>query len=102
MALQTAVPKLQTMFSVVCAWLFQADLLQVDVGRPENQETTALGAALAAGLSVSFFTEDQIFDSSSIKMDVFVPKISSSDASTRFTKWKKAIERSTDLADLAP
>lgn len=87
---------------MLCLFCTQADLLQVDVGRPENQETTALGAALAAGLAIGFFTEDDIFDLSSTAIDVFSPKIPSSDALTRFTKWKKAVERATDLADLAP
>jgi glycerol kinase len=35
----------------------QADLLHTPVSRPAFQETTALGAALAAGLAVGFYEE---------------------------------------------
>eukprot|EP00850_Spirogloea_muscicola_P004527 SM000019S05071 [mRNA] locus=s19:777378:781010:- [translate_table: standard] len=39
----------------------QADLLGSEVVRPADVETTALGAALAAGLAVDVWTEEQIF-----------------------------------------
>lgn len=39
----------------------QADLLGSPVLRPAHQETTSLGAALAAGLAVGFYTMDDIF-----------------------------------------
>jgi glycerol kinase len=38
----------------------QADLLQVPVKRPHFQETTALGAALAAGLGIGFWSEELV------------------------------------------
>ena len=38
----------------------QADLLQVPIVRPAVTETTALGAALLAGLAVGFWTEDEV------------------------------------------
>ena len=41
----------------------QADLLQVPVKRPHFQETTALGAALAAGLGVGFWSEELVSQS---------------------------------------
>ncbi|GFR41737.1 hypothetical protein Agub_g2490 [Astrephomene gubernaculifera] len=41
----------------------QADLLQVPVLRPAFRETTSLGAALAAGLAVGFWSEEEIFAS---------------------------------------
>ena len=57
----------------VCAWLLsawsllpgllqmQADILQVPVRRPAHLETTSLGAALAAGIGVGFWTAEEAF-----------------------------------------
>ncbi|CAD7702475.1 unnamed protein product [Ostreobium quekettii] len=78
----------------------QADLLGVPVLRPDNQETTALGAALAAGLAVKFWTEAQIFRSGSAKRDEFSPQVSRADREARYAKWRKAVQRSLDLTDL--
>lgn len=39
----------------------QADILQVPVRRPAHLETTSLGAALAAGIGVGFWTEEEAF-----------------------------------------
>ena len=39
-----------------------ADLLQVPVSRPKNLETTSLGAAIAAGIGVGFWTPEQAFN----------------------------------------
>ena len=43
-----------------CVVLLQADLLQVPVWRPHFQETTALGAAIAAGLGIGFWSEELV------------------------------------------
>ncbi len=39
----------------------QADILQVPVRRPAHLETTSLGAALAAGIGVGFWTVEEAF-----------------------------------------
>lgn len=39
----------------------QADILQVPVRRPAHLETTSLGAALAAGIGVGFWSEAEAF-----------------------------------------
>ena len=71
------------------------------VARPENQETTALGAALAAGLAVGLWTESQIFGEGSTKVAEFSPQVTPEAAEARYKKWQKAVRRSMDLADLA-
>ncbi|KAG2425077.1 hypothetical protein HXX76_013986 [Chlamydomonas incerta] len=83
----------------------QADLLQVPVLRPAFRETTSLGAALAAGLAVGFWTKDEVFsggDHGSRGLTVFKPSISAAQAARRYARWNKAVERAMDLADLAP
>lgn len=64
-ATATAAPTaLQTSPAGSCSWVLQmqADLLQVPVSRPRHQETTSLGAAIAAGIGVGFWTEQHAFE----------------------------------------
>jgi glycerol kinase len=79
----------------------QADLLQVSVQRPHFQETTALGAALAAGLGVGFWNEEQVMTWQAYNTTEFKPQITNEDAEHRYSHWNKAVARSYDLADLA-
>jgi glycerol kinase len=70
----------------------QSDLLQCDVVRPEITETTALGAALLAGLAVGFW-EDYADIKKRWNVDkVFVPD-DSADNEDMLKYWKKALER---------
>ena len=79
--------------------------------RPPSIETTALGAALAAGLAVGFWTHDEVlgqgdFDSGvdhhpSVNAGMkFTPTVSDAERERRFVSWCKAVERSYNLADL--
>ncbi|KAJ3013002.1 hypothetical protein HKX48_005977 [Thoreauomyces humboldtii] len=71
----------------------QADLLGIAVERPQMRETTALGAALAAGLTVGVWKDLDHF-TTAIAPDVFKPKIEAKDRDERYASWKKAVERS--------
>ena len=78
---------------------FQSDLLKIPVIRPIVTETTALGAAYAAGLSVGFW---QSFDD--LKKNWSVDKVwkPQMDAGRRLAllaDWKKALERSYGWLD---
>lgn len=81
----------------------QADLLGNPVVRPGDIETTALGAAYAAGLAVGVWTEDQIFSSGEkMKKDVtFRPAIGEEVRKKKVDSWCKAVTRTFDLADLS-
>lgn len=71
--------------------------------RPADIETTALGAAYAAGLGVGIWTEDYIFDSKE-KMknaNVFRPIMAEDVRKKKADSWCKAVSRSFDLADLS-
>ncbi|XP_038066271.1 glycerol kinase-like isoform X2 [Patiria miniata] len=71
----------------------QADLLNIPVVRPSMPETTALGAAMAAGHAVgvwSLATEDL----TAITTDTFSPSISEENRSARYSKWKLAVQKS--------
>eukprot|EP00878_Enallax_costatus_P014852 GHUV01015547.1.p1 GENE.GHUV01015547.1~~GHUV01015547.1.p1 ORF type:complete len:112 (+),score=23.46 GHUV01015547.1:556-891(+) len=89
-----------TMFAIVRC--MQSDILQVLVQRPKFQETTALGAALAAGLTVGLWDENFVLKHPSAEnYSTFRPSVSKEDAAKRFRHWQKAVSRCLDLADLA-
>eukprot|EP01135_Chromosphaera_perkinsii_P008925 Nk52_evm35s1524 gene=Nk52_evmTU35s1524 len=69
----------------------QADLLGIPVVRPSMAETTALGAAIAAGIAVGVFKENEI--GLSISTSTFKSKIDQQERTKRMHGWKKAIHR---------
>ncbi|XP_010250262.1 PREDICTED: glycerol kinase-like [Nelumbo nucifera] len=79
----------------------QADILGSPVVRPADIETTALGAAYAAGLAVGLWTEDDIFAERAEKATIFSPKLDGELRKKRLESWCKAISRTFDLADLS-
>ncbi|CAH9056522.1 unnamed protein product [Cuscuta epithymum] len=81
----------------------QADLLGSPVVRPADIETTALGAALAAGLAIGVWTESEIFSSGERKEKsaIFHSVIDDELRKKKVDSWCKAVTRSFDLADLS-
>jgi glycerol kinase len=75
---------------------FQADILGVPVIRPVVRETTALGAAYLAGITVEqwagFDDLSQLWQTD----QTFEPQMSRSDASALMDSWAAAVERSKD------
>jgi len=72
---------------------FQADLLGVPVVRPKVRETTALGAAFAAGLSVGFWQPGE--PESLWREDRrWLPSMSAAERERRCRLWRKAVQRS--------
>ena len=78
---------------------FQADILGVPVVRPVITETTALGAAYAAGLATGFWdSTEQIRQQ--WKMDrEFIPEMGRSEADRFFNRYSKAVTRTFDWKD---
>jgi glycerol kinase len=77
---------------------FQADILDVPVVRPKVIETTALGAAYAAGLATGYWkSSDDI--RGNWRMDKhWQPAMAGSERSRLYASWKKAVSRSFDWA----
>ncbi|KAI8850143.1 hypothetical protein BC829DRAFT_468997 [Chytridium lagenaria] len=67
----------------------QADIVGIPVERPAMRETTALGAAIAAGLAVGVWPSIEAFRPAEIDEE---------ERETRFAQWKKAVERSLNWA----
>ena len=73
---------------------FQSDILGIPIIRPTVSETTALGAAYLAGLSVGFWKDtDEIKDQWQVDKR-FEPRMSSSQVEKLTETWHKAIEKS--------
>ena len=77
---------------------FQADILGVPVIRPVVAETTALGAAYAAGLSVGYYTSIDEITQNWREGRRWEPQMSADERETRYATWNKAVERSLDWA----
>jgi glycerol kinase len=78
---------------------FQADILDRPVVRPMIQETTALGAAYAAGLAVGFFRDLEDLRSKWAEDRTWAPHLDPSTRSALYATWKKAVTRSFDWVD---
>jgi len=72
---------------------FQSDILNTKVIRPEIIETTALGAALLAGLAVGFWSREEIYDMRRIDK-VFLPKMPEKERDMLYSGWLDALKRS--------
>jgi glycerol kinase len=72
---------------------FQADTLAVPVIRPIVTETTALGAAYAAGLAVGFWSGvEELYENWSVD-NTWHPSMTSDTREKGYLRWKKAVER---------
>ncbi len=73
---------------------FQADMLGVDVLLPGTAETTALGAAYAAGLAVGLWTDTDELARNWRVAERFTPAMGTAERERRAASWHKAVERS--------
>jgi len=78
---------------------FQADVLGVEVERPQVLEVTALGAAALAGLAVGFWQSREEFAGATRAERVFAPQRSASDRERLYAGWRRAVERSLAWAE---
>ena len=78
---------------------FQADILGRPVVRPTIRETTALGAAYAAGLAVGFFKDAEELRSQWSIDKTWNPTMSDSERQRLYRNWKKAVSRTFDWVE---
>jgi glycerol kinase len=78
---------------------FQADLLGVPVIRPVVAETTALGAAYAAGLATGFWASEDDIRNNWAEDKRWEPTMDASQRDEYFKYWKKAVTRTFDWFD---
>lgn len=80
---------------------FQADILVRPVARPAVKETTALGAAYAAGLAVGFYKSFDDLRSQWAVDRTWQPHMDAKERDSMYSSWKKAVTRSFDWLDSA-
>jgi glycerol kinase len=78
---------------------FQSDIVRVPVVRPVITETTALGAAFAAGLAVGFWASTDELRKLWQEDTRWVPRMSSSESQRLLRVWDKAVSKSRHWVD---
>ncbi|OIQ83813.1 glycerol kinase [mine drainage metagenome] len=78
---------------------FQADILGVPVIRPQVAETTALGAAYAAGIAVGFWNGEQDVIDNWAEDKRWTPSMDDSERDRQYRLWKKAVTKTFDWVD---
>ncbi|PPL16955.1 glycerol kinase GlpK [Microterricola pindariensis] len=78
---------------------FQADILGVPVVRPVVAETTALGAAYAAGLAVGFWSGLDELRANWQEDSRWTPQMDKAEADRLLRNWKKAVTKTLDWVD---
>jgi glycerol kinase len=75
---------------------FQADILGVPVVRPVVAETTALGAAYAAGLAVGYFADQDEIRANWTQDRQWTPSMPEAERQRLWGEWQKAVTRTFD------
>ena len=78
---------------------FQADILDVPVIRPRIAETTALGAAYAAGLAVGYWPDLKALKQNWAEDKTWQPHMRRADREKGIQGWKKAVKRTFDWVE---
>ncbi|RHZ67658.1 hypothetical protein CDV55_104060 [Aspergillus turcosus] len=78
----------------------QADIIQIPVERPAMHETTALGAAIAAGFAIDVWKEfSELKNMNRANRTTFTPRISPAQSARMYKQWTKAVEMSRGWLD---
>lgn len=72
----------------------QADMTGVNVNRPKNVETTALGAAYCAGLATGVWKSLEEIEANREVDRIFTPSMEITVRNKKYSDWKRAVERS--------
>ncbi|WP_288006146.1 FGGY-family carbohydrate kinase, partial [Acidiphilium sp.] len=78
---------------------FQSDILDAPVVRPKMTETTALGAAYAAGLAVGYWANVDDLRANWGIDKTWEPKMTAESRDHHYKSWKKAVQRSFAWVD---
>ena len=77
----------------------QADIMGVDISKPLIAETTALGAAYAAGLAVGFWSSPEVLREQWLESRRWSPTSTHDGRERGYAQWKKAVERTLNWLD---
>lgn len=77
----------------------QADQLGVPVIRPKVAETTALGAAYAAGIAVGYWEGEADVTANWAEDRRWQPELEEQERERNYRNWGKAVQRTLDWVD---
>jgi glycerol kinase len=78
----------------------QADIIQIPVDRPKMRETTALGAAIAAGFAVGVWKDfEEVKGINQEGREYYKPKMDVKQSQRMYRKWEKAVKMSGGWTD---
>ena len=77
----------------------QADIMGIEISRPLIAETTALGAAYAAGLAIGFWASQEELCKQWQQSRRWVPTSTKEVREAGYAQWKKAVERTLNWID---
>ena len=73
----------------------QADLVGIPIIRPKMRETTALGAAIAAGFATGVWKDfDELKEVNTAGQTTFEPKMDEESSKKMFVRWERAVRMS--------
>lgn len=72
---------------------FQSDILGIDVVKPTTHETTALGVAMLAGVTVGIWKKEDLKSLTGVER-VYTPAMTAEARAEKMKKWRRAVERS--------
>ena len=72
---------------------FQADVLRCNLQRPQNRETTAMGAAYLAGLATGFWSSTEELEALRSADDVYRPGLEDARHAVLLARWNEAVAR---------
>lgn len=78
---------------------FQSDILGIDIARAKNLETTALGAAFLAGLSVGYWKDLEELKALNETGQLFTPSMNEARKEKLYKGWKKAVKATQIFAE---
>jgi glycerol kinase len=78
----------------------QADISGVEVSRPVVAETTALGAAYAAGLATGFWASAEDLRDNWLEDKRWKPRTSDEQRAEGYAGWRKAVQRTLDWVEV--
>ncbi|MDU4523283.1 MAG: glycerol kinase GlpK [Streptococcus parasanguinis] len=78
---------------------FQADILGIAIARAKNLETTALGAAFLAGLTVGYWKDLEELKSLHRAAQIFESKMNEARKEELYKRWKKAVKATQVFAE---
>jgi glycerol kinase len=76
----------------------QADTVQVPVALPQEVETTALGAAFAAGLAVGVWESIEALQGVNPVQHTYTPQADGASTEVKLSRWKDVVQRTLNLA----